>query len=60
MDNDCPIDLEYIFVIDKNAAVTKMIVELGDNKVYGIVKEYNKEKQWHIVNKMNNIQKLRN
>jgi hypothetical protein len=39
MDYDSPIDLEYIFIIDKNAAVTKMIVELGDNKLYGIVKE---------------------
>ncbi|CAD8162107.1 unnamed protein product [Paramecium octaurelia] len=40
-----PIELEYLFSINKNAAVTKMIVELGDTKVYGIVKEKEEAKQ---------------
>ncbi|CAD8169297.1 unnamed protein product [Paramecium pentaurelia] len=29
-------ELEYLFTIDQNSADTKMIVELGDQKVYGI------------------------
>ncbi|CAD8209061.1 unnamed protein product [Paramecium pentaurelia] len=40
-----PIELEYLFSINNNAAVTKMIVELGDIKVYGIVKEKEEAKQ---------------
>ncbi|CAD8061854.1 unnamed protein product [Paramecium sonneborni] len=34
-----PIELEYVFSINENAAVTKMIVQLGEIKVYGVVKE---------------------
>ncbi|CAD8111359.1 unnamed protein product [Paramecium primaurelia] len=40
-----PIEVEYLFSINQNAAVTKMIVELGDNKVYGIIKEKVEAKQ---------------
>ncbi|CAD8209925.1 unnamed protein product [Paramecium pentaurelia] len=38
-------ELEYLFTIDHNSAVTKMIVELGDKKLYGIVKELEEAKQ---------------
>ncbi|CAK63500.1 unnamed protein product (macronuclear) [Paramecium tetraurelia] len=40
-----PLDLEYVFSIHENAAVTKMKVELGDQIVYGIVKEKEEAKQ---------------
>ncbi|CAD8214664.1 unnamed protein product [Paramecium octaurelia] len=40
-----PIDLEYVFSINENAAVTKMIVKLGKTKVYGTVKEKEEAKQ---------------
>ncbi|CAK70304.1 unnamed protein product (macronuclear) [Paramecium tetraurelia] len=40
-----PIDLEYVFSINKNAAVTKMIVKQGQTKVYGIVKEKEEAKE---------------
>lgn len=32
-------ELEYVFSINENAVVTKMVVELGEIKVYGVVKE---------------------
>ncbi|CAD8143290.1 unnamed protein product [Paramecium octaurelia] len=37
-------ELEYLFTIDQNCAVTKMIVELGDQKVYGVIKELEEAK----------------
>ncbi|CAD8171778.1 unnamed protein product [Paramecium octaurelia] len=37
-------ELEYLFTIDQNSAVTKMIVELGDQKVYGVIKELEEAK----------------
>ncbi|CAK63524.1 unnamed protein product (macronuclear) [Paramecium tetraurelia] len=40
-----PLDLEYVFSINENAAVTKMKVELGEQIVYGIVKEKEEAKQ---------------
>ncbi|CAK76747.1 unnamed protein product (macronuclear) [Paramecium tetraurelia] len=40
-----PMDLEYVFSINENAAVTKMIVKLDKTKVYGIVKEKEEAKQ---------------
>ncbi|CAD8104459.1 unnamed protein product [Paramecium primaurelia] len=36
---DYPLELEYVFSINENAAVTKMKVELGEKVVYGIIKE---------------------
>ncbi|CAD8213151.1 unnamed protein product [Paramecium pentaurelia] len=38
-------ELEYLFTIDQNSAVTKMIVELGDQKVYGVIKELEEAKK---------------
>ncbi|CAD8149835.1 unnamed protein product [Paramecium pentaurelia] len=40
-----PIELEYVFSINENAVVTKMVVELGEIKVYGVVKEKEEAKQ---------------
>ncbi|CAD8187658.1 unnamed protein product [Paramecium octaurelia] len=37
-------ELEYLFTKDQNSAVTKMIVKLGDQKVYGVIKELEEAK----------------
>ncbi|CAD8177439.1 unnamed protein product [Paramecium octaurelia] len=42
---EVPIELEYMFTIQKDSAVSKMIAELGDLKVLGIVKELEEAKQ---------------
>ncbi|CAD8145677.1 unnamed protein product [Paramecium pentaurelia] len=38
-------ELEYLFTIDQDSAVTKMIVEIGDQKIYGIIKELEESKK---------------
>ncbi|CAD8211324.1 unnamed protein product [Paramecium octaurelia] len=40
-----PVELEYVFSINENAAITKMVVELGETKVYSVIKEMEKAKQ---------------
>ncbi|CAD8123129.1 unnamed protein product [Paramecium sonneborni] len=40
-----PISLEYMFIIDKQSAVSKIVAELGEEKVQGIVKELEEVKQ---------------
>ncbi|CAD8114405.1 unnamed protein product [Paramecium sonneborni] len=41
--NQC--DLEYLYTIQENSAVSQMIVELGDKKVYGVIKELEEAKK---------------
>ncbi|CAD8159125.1 unnamed protein product [Paramecium pentaurelia] len=42
---EVPIELEYMFTIQKDSVVSKMVAELGDIKVFGIVKELEEAKK---------------
>ncbi|CAD8116740.1 unnamed protein product [Paramecium primaurelia] len=42
---EVPIELEYMFTIQKDSVVSKMVAELGDIKVFGIVKELKEAKK---------------